>query len=555
MTWNLRRLPIPTAFGMATRVITLHSPKRWPAQKAALVELAAASKKLTPAVLARYLHRTSHDKVPEEDFRRTEAIETLGVHDAAFFTSTVPFIAKLALCSTDLFPSTEASPLRYLPPSEAGTVRLSRLHVASVLALAFFDAIAPHEFEGADDWDFPEVPTCRYWLGVGDIYGGNPCDEQKAVCLLHFFQRAQRTFARDLSPAAIAAASTSAPEAQFTVSRLVLPAHVTEAGAAESAAVWVDCNAPLLPLTVVDSGGIEGAPGALQADFANEYLGGGVLMGGNVQEEIRFSICPECLVSMLVCPRMRPHEAVLLTGVKQYATYSGYGDRFECTGPAEGPSDNSAAGAAGGAKRRTRGRGAPAAPSASVAADADADGVGEHLIAIDAVPYAFQMGARAQYNQDAMLRELLKLRAALGDGGGYDDEQTAAQAPGEGEPSPKRPATKGKHAAAVTGSIEGGSGSRRPFATGNWGCGVFGGDARLKALLQWMAASRAGRAVLYFPFGDPRVSGLREAAEALRANEVTVGQLARVLFGAGAEALSNGRAFAHVEAKLANGGR
>ena len=86
-------------------------------------------------------------------------------------------------------------------------MRLSRLHVASVLALAFFDAIAPHEFEGADDWDFPEVPTCRYWLGVGDIYGGNPCDEQKAVCLLHFFQRAQRTFARDLSPAAIAAAA------------------------------------------------------------------------------------------------------------------------------------------------------------------------------------------------------------------------------------------------------------------------------------------------------------------------------------------------------------
>ena len=156
---------------------------------------------------------------------------------------------------------------------------------------------------------------------------------------------------------------------------------------------------------------------------------------------------------------------------------------------------------------------------------------------------------------EPLLRELLKLRAALGDGGGYDDEQTAAEAPGEGEPSPKRPATKGKHAAAVTGSIEGGSGSRRPFATGNWGCGVFGGDARLKALLQWMAASRAGRAVLYFPFGDPRVSGLREAAEALRANEVTVGQLARVLFGAGAEALSNGRAFAHVEAKLANGGR
>ena len=39
--------------------------------------------------------------------------------------------------------------------------------------------------------------------------------------------------------------------------------------------------------------------------------------------------------------------------------------------------------------------------------------------------------------------------------------------------------------------------TRRPFATGNWGCGVFGGDARLKSLLQWMASSKAGREVLY----------------------------------------------------------
>ena len=31
----------------------------------------------------------------------------------------------------------------------------------------------------------------------------------------------------------------------------------------------------------------------LHADFANMYLGGGVICGGNVQEEIRFSICPE----------------------------------------------------------------------------------------------------------------------------------------------------------------------------------------------------------------------------------------------------------------------
>ena len=46
-------------------------------------------------------------------------------------------------------------------------------------------------------------------------------------------------------------------------------------------------------------GGITDGLGMLEADFANMYIGGGVLMGGNVQEEIRFSIAPECIVSLV----------------------------------------------------------------------------------------------------------------------------------------------------------------------------------------------------------------------------------------------------------------
>merc|ERR1712224_607332 len=40
------------------------------------------------------------------------------------------------------------------------------------------------------------------------------------------------------------------------------------------------------------------------------------------------------------------------------------------------------------------------------------------------------------------------------------------------------------------------------LATGNWGCGVFGGHADLKALLQWMAASEGGIKMRYFPFDE-----------------------------------------------------
>ncbi|KAL5018027.1 hypothetical protein ScPMuIL_003749 [Solemya velum] len=38
--------------------------------------------------------------------------------------------------------------------------------------------------------------------------------------------------------------------------------------------------------------------------------------------------------------------------------------------------------------------------------------------------------------------------------------------------------------------------------TGNWGCGAFGGDKRLKALIQLMAAAQAKRDVCYLTFDD-----------------------------------------------------
>jgi hypothetical protein len=48
------------------------------------------------------------------------------------------------------------------------------------------------------------------------------------------------------------------------------------------------------------------------------------------------------------------------------------------------------------------------------------------------------------------------------------------------------------------------------IATGNWGCGVFGGNLELKSLLQWLAASQAGRPyMLYFSFQDPRAKRLQ----------------------------------------------
>ncbi|XP_048474689.1 poly(ADP-ribose) glycohydrolase-like isoform X2 [Rhincodon typus] len=64
-----------------------------------------------------------------------------------------------------------------------------------------------------------------------------------------------------------------------------------------------------------------------------------------------------------------------------------------------------------------------------------------------------------------------------------------------------------------------------PIATGNWGCGAFRGDAKLKALIQIMAAAQARRDVTYFTFGDMGLTdSLREMHTFLRNMDFTVGK-------------------------------
>lgn len=48
----------------------------------------------------------------------------------------------------------------------------------------------------------------------------------------------------------------------------------------------------------------------------------------NFQEEIRFLICPEMIVSCLLCEKMAPDEAILIIGAERYSDYEGYAETF-----------------------------------------------------------------------------------------------------------------------------------------------------------------------------------------------------------------------------------
>ena len=161
----------------------------------------------------------------------------------------------------------------------------------------------------------------------------------------------------------------------LTVERRVVPPR--------DRAGWTADRSPLSAFTTAHQDGIEDATGHLQVDFANASLGGGVLVGGCVQEEIRFAVSPELLVAMLVSPVMLDREAVLIRGAERVAATSGYGFGVRYAGTFDD---------------RT--------PCSS-------DGTPDvRLVAIDALD--FRRGdSAAQYDPPFILRELDKARAGF----------------------------------------------------------------------------------------------------------------------------------------------
>ncbi|CAO2835944.1 unnamed protein product [Amaranthus hypochondriacus] len=68
--------------------------------------------------------------------------------------------------------------------------------------------------------------------------------------------------------------------------------------------------------------------------------------------------------------------------------------------------------------------------------------------------------------------------------------------------------------------------SNAGVATGNWGCGVFGGDPEIKSILQWLAASQASRSFIsYYTFGLETLQILDQVVVEIVSQKWTVGDL------------------------------
>lgn len=349
------------------------------------------------------------------------------------FKTIIPKMVDLVLSLPILV--THAIPL--LRKQQHYSLTLSQQQITCLLANAFFCTFPRRNSKcrGSEYFQFPSI-------NFDTLFTGRRFDKQKMNkidCIVNYFQRI----------------ATSIPVGTVTFTRQVCM----------SPPKWEDCREKFTKLHVTSEGTIEdNGHGMLQVDFANKYIGGGVLSSGCVQEEIRFLISPELLVSRLFTEELDDNESLLITGPERYSEYRGYGKTFQWSGDYIDDTIRDTWG-----RRQVQ------------------------VVAIDAL--VFHRNAKAQFKPGLMYRELNKAYC------GFVSTCTTT------------------------------SGHQCAVATGNWGCGAFGGEPRLKAILQWMAASIAGRDVVYFTFD--KTSNLMQDIEAIhqvvRSLDLSVGQVWRAL--------------------------
>ncbi|XP_034049721.1 poly(ADP-ribose) glycohydrolase-like isoform X2 [Thalassophryne amazonica] len=323
--------------------------------------------------------------------------------DAAehLFGSLLPDMVQLALRASELC----TKPIPLLKVGMNHSITMSQEQVACLLANAFFCTFPRRNSRRTEYCNYPDINFFRLFEGA------SAKKIEKIKTLMCYFTSVME----------------EKPIGLITFTRRSLDRPVN----------WKSSQCQLTRLHIACEGTIEDdGYGMLQVDFANQFVGGGVTSSGLVQEEIRFLINPELIVSRLFTEALDHNECLVITGSQQYSKYTGYAQTYQWGGSHQDPTPRDAW-----QRRHTE------------------------IVAIDALRFKTFL---EQFHPARINRELKKAYCGFA-----------------------RPDERSENLSAV--------------ATGNWGCGVFGGDTHLKALLQMLAAAEAGRDVAYFTFGDSQL--------------------------------------------------
>lgn len=322
------------------------SQQRWDQIEAALLRPINNSRELEQAILSynvKYAHKWKLQALHILFEEVLDEAETEG-----FFANTMPAIIRLALRMPELIPT--AIPL--LKHGQNKSISLSQQQIACLLANAFLCTF-PRRNARDEKSEYKNYPSINFF----PLYQHtDKAVLEKIKCICSYFTTVCKkvplgvvTFTRrSLKPSLLPNWETD----DSTFDSLI---HISTTGTIE-----------------------EDGIGMLQVDFANKYVGGGVLGFGCVQEEIRFVICPELLVSKLFTERLGSLECLVIAGCEQFNSYTGYGMSFEWTGPYVDKTPFDACG-----RRKC------------------------NIVAIDAINFH---SSCYQYEESAMLRELNKVR-------------------------------------------------------------------------------------------------------------------------------------------------
>ncbi|KAI5084047.1 hypothetical protein GOP47_0000216 [Adiantum capillus-veneris] len=394
-----------------------------------------------------------------------------------FFESVLPFMGALAFRlpallndhfaqSKNVSSQIKLVALRVLEAQQPGLVYMSQELVAAILACAF---LCLFPLEGRAKARLPYFSFERLFQRI------SPQQEQKLHCLMHYFARVTQDM----------------PHGMISFERKVLPRdgqqpEVYSPISEPSESYWSNSSSSFCPIQVFETGMIEDhSTEALEVDFANQYLGGGVLGHGCVQEEIRFVISPELLAGMLFMPAMHSNEAIEIRGAERFSCYTGYASSFCFAGDYIDSKPRDRQG-----RRETR------------------------IVAIDALIHP----ENHQYEKALVLRETNKAFCGFLDHLDVHFSDLVSHFTGM---EPCNSALFLDHAVKTSKRT-----STMGIATGNWGCGAFGGDVEMKSLLQWMAASQAGRPFLYYyTFGCSHGRKLQQVADWILNEKWVVGEL------------------------------
>uniref|UniRef100_A0A8C6L6Y5 poly(ADP-ribose) glycohydrolase n=1 Tax=Nothobranchius furzeri TaxID=105023 RepID=A0A8C6L6Y5_NOTFU len=338
------------------------------------------------------------------------------------FDSLLPDMMQLALRVSELC----TKPIPLLKRGVSHSITMSQEQVACLLANAFFCTFPQRDIR--ECCNYPDFNFFRLFKGSSSK------KMEKLKTLMCYFKMVTQQI----------------PTGLVTFSRRKL----------EKPLNWKSSKTLLTKLHITCEGTIEDdGYGMLQVDFANKFVGGGVIGAGLVQEEIRFLINPELIVSRLFTEALDDDECLVVTGTQQFSKYTGYNETYKWSGSFQDKTPRDAW-----------------------------QRMCTEIVAIDALKFEHFL---EQFHPSKINRELNKAFCGF-----------------------RHPEEKSPTLAAV--------------ATGNWGCGVFGGDTRLKALIQMLAAAEAGRDVAYFTFGDSQLmTDVYNMHSFLTQRNISVGEASR----------------------------